>query len=204
MHAAVAVGGDPQAHAREHGRVLRQRRQIFVAHDRRRYVPGRIDRDELHRLGDLRRRGRGLADNDTGLPDLLAVVHHAQHVVRNVERDVSVTEIARRPAPALHIRDDGLDHVGAARRGNGVEAADGGVPDDAVGVHAVLLLVRLHRGSEGLVIAQAGLVACHLEPLAEQRDARVFRARPQRRAFRNAHDLRSLRQSDRAAPRAWP
>ncbi len=62
--------------------------------------------------------------------------------------------------------------------------------DHAVRVHLVGLLVGLHRGGERLVVAQAGRVARHVEPLAQQRNAGVFRAGPQRRPFRNAHDLR--------------
>ena len=111
VHAAVAVLRQPQAHPLQHGRILLQRRQIFVVDDRRRHVPGRIDGDELHRLRQFGRRLlAGLAGDDARGPGLRAVVHHPQREVRNVQHHVGVAELrlaelARQPAPALHVGD---------------------------------------------------------------------------------------------------
>ena len=108
VHAAVRPLLQLQAHALEHGRILLQRRQVFVVDDRRRHVPGRVDGDVLHRLREERRRRAGLADHHARLPDRRAVVVDAQREVRDVQHDMRLAEVARHPAPALHVGDDDL------------------------------------------------------------------------------------------------
>ena len=58
----------------------------------------------------------GLADHDARLPDLVAVVHDLEREVRDVQHDMRLAEVARHPAPALHIGEDGIDRVLAAAR----------------------------------------------------------------------------------------
>ena len=110
---AVVVVTDLQSDPRQRARIARQRRQIFVADDRRRHVPGRIDRDVFHRLGQQRRGVvAGLADDDLGRPHRLAVLHHLQRVVGDVDHHIGRADVVRHPAPAFHVGDDG---VGARR-----------------------------------------------------------------------------------------
>ena len=86
VHAAVAVVLDLEAHARQHGRILLQRRQIFVVHDRRRHVPGRVDGDVLHRLGQQRRRACPACRPRPGWSRAAApFLHHPQREVRDVD-----------------------------------------------------------------------------------------------------------------------
>ena len=66
VEAVHAVVLDPQPHAGEYGRVLRQGRQIFVVNDRRRHVPGRVDSDVFHLGTEHRRLHARLADDDAG------------------------------------------------------------------------------------------------------------------------------------------
>ena len=89
-----------------------KRRQIFVLDDRRRHVPGRIDGDELHLRADHRRRLARLAGHDLGVPVDLVVVPERQAIIRHVDDDMRIAEIARQPAPALHVDDDGVDRIG--------------------------------------------------------------------------------------------
>ena len=103
--------------------ILRQRRQIFIVHDRGRHVPGRIDRDVFHGLAQQRRLHAGLADHDPGGPDLGAVVHHLEREVRLVDEHMGVAEIARIPAPALHVGDDGVDLLVVAGSRSGARLA---------------------------------------------------------------------------------
>src|SRR5262249_3458613 len=82
------------------------------------------------RLAEQRRRHVRLADDDAGGPDLGAVVHHLEREVRQVDHDVSLAEVARIPAPALHIGDDEVDRLVARRTVElldrlGVEVAGG-------------------------------------------------------------------------------
>ena len=123
------VAVELQAHALQHGRILLQRRQIFAVDDRRRHVPGRIDRDELHGLGQQRRgMNAGLAGHDLGGPDLRAVLHHLERIIGDVENDIGVAdrgraEVARQPAPALHVDDHGVDLLVALRAVDGLDGA---------------------------------------------------------------------------------
>ena len=82
---AAAAVAYAQPHAGKHGGILRQRRQILVMYDGRRYVPGRIDGDEFHRFAQERRRHAGLADDDAGGPHLRALMHHLEREVRLID-----------------------------------------------------------------------------------------------------------------------
>src|SRR5690348_17892285 len=54
----------------------------------------------------------GLADDDPGFPIDLAVVEERQSVIGNVDDHVRIAEVARYPAPALHVHDDRVDRIG--------------------------------------------------------------------------------------------
>ena len=152
---AVRVLLDLQPDALHRLRVLLQRRQVFVLDDRRRHVPGRIDGDELHLCAEQRRRLARLADHDLGLPDQLAVVHDAQRVVRDVDHHVGLAEVARHPAPALHVGDDDVDGLLALRAVDGVERR---LRELAVGLDAVLLLELGDRVGQRLVVVGVAVV----------------------------------------------
>ena len=118
IHADLAVGGalHLQPLPLEDLRVARLvDRQELVVDDRLRHVPGRIERDELHRLGEQRRLMPRLADHGAGLPDLLAVVINADEKIRDVELDVCLAEVTRHPAPAFHGGENGVELFDAAR-----------------------------------------------------------------------------------------
>ena len=193
VHGAVRILIDFQADAVERLRILLQRRQIFVLDDRRRHVPGRIDGDELHlRRGHRRRLGR-LAGDDLGLPVQTALVEQAQRVVGHVDDDivvVVVAELARQPAPALHVDDDGVDRIGGRALGfrfaplSARTVCGAGI---AVDVEILLGLERLHRFDHSVVIERVVLVAGDVEALAQRDHALVLHAGAQNAAVRHVH-----------------
>ena len=169
----------PQAHALQHGRVLLQRRQIFVVDDRGRHVPGRIDGDELHRLRQQRRRlVARLAGDDAGGPDRRAVLHHLEREVRDVEDHIGVAErrraeLARQPAPALHVDDHVVDLAVALRA---VDRLDG--PRRRARRSALRSALRLelaHGGGDLRVVLGVVGVFGDAELRAQLRHARIFR-----------------------------
>ena len=46
---------------------------------------------------------------------MLVIAHDLERVVRDVDHHVGLAEIARQPAPALHVGDDALDLLGRLR-----------------------------------------------------------------------------------------
>ncbi len=177
VHRAVAVLLELEAHALKHGRVLLQRRQVFVVDDRRRHVPGRIDRDVLHRLREQRGRMRArLAGDDAGGPDLLAALHHLERVVGNVEDDIGIAqrrraEVARQPAPALHVDHHRVDLLVAL---GGVERLDRPVVEDAGRLHLGAALEFAHGFGDRRVVAGVAGVLGKAELGAQLRHARIF------------------------------
>ena len=80
--------------------------QQLLVDDRLRHVPGRVDDDELERVGEDRRRGFFLADDHFRAMRDRAAPHHGQLEFGNIDLDVILAKVARQPAPALHIGDD--------------------------------------------------------------------------------------------------
>ena len=171
VHAAIAIVDELEAHSFQRHRVALQHRHIFVVYDRRRHVPGRIDGDVFHRLAKQRRRHVRLADHDSGAPDLGVVVHHPQREVRQIDDHVGLAEIARIPAPALHIGDDGVDLLVARRT---IELLDGLRIEIAGDRQFVGALEFLHRLGELGVVSEVGGIPGQAELVAQQRNARVF------------------------------
>src|ERR1700736_1208695 len=91
----------------------------------------------------------GFADHDTRLPDRGAVIVDVQRVVRNVQDDMRLAEIARYPAPAFHVGDDDLV---VALLALAVERIDGRVGELAAGLEALVLLELGNRVGERLVV----------------------------------------------------
>ena len=174
VHAAVAIVDQLQAHALQHRRILLQRRQILAVDDRWRHVPGRVDGHILHRLGEQRGRLVDFADHDARGPDLGTVVHHLEREVRQIDHDMGVAEIARVPAPALHVGHDHVDRLVARRA---VELLDRLRIDIAGDRQLVGALEFLHRFRELGVVFEVGGIAGEAELLAQQRDARIFHRR---------------------------
>ena len=112
--AAADLGEDLVA--AERGGVGLDRRQHLLQRDRGRHVPGRVDDDVLDLVGEDRRLIGRLADDDAGGVDDLAVLVDVEGEIRNVDPDVEAAEIARHPAPALHVGEDRGDVVDRRRR----------------------------------------------------------------------------------------
>ena len=93
VDAAVAGAFKLQSHALQHGGILLQSRQILIVNDRWGHVPCRIDRDELHGLGQKRRRvNSGLPGDHLGGPDLRPVLHHLERIIGDVENDIGIPD----------------------------------------------------------------------------------------------------------------
>src|SRR5215475_6859964 len=91
-----------------------QGRQVFLLDDRRWHIPGRIDRDELHFGTEHRRRQIRFADHDFRVPVDLVVVVERECVIRDVDDNMRIAQVARCPAPALHIYYDEITWVSGA------------------------------------------------------------------------------------------
>ena len=184
-----------QADAIERLRVLLQRRQVFVLDDRGRHVPGRVDGDEFHLRADHRRRLARLSGHDLGVPVDLVVVVERQGVIRHVDDHVRIAEVARQPAPALHVDDDGVDRIGGRPVRDlllAVERAHGVGAEIAVDVDVGFGLERLHRVAHGVVIERIVLVAGDVEALAQRHHALILHADVQGLAFADMHKVRLL------------
>ena len=142
------------------------------------------------------------------------VLHHLQRIVGDVEDDIGVAdrrraELARQPAPTLHVDDHRVDLPVALRA---VDRLDGAVVQHAGGLELGAFLEFAHGvGDLGVVMGVVGVFG-DAELCAQLRHARIFRrnrrlllgAGPEckRRSF---CDHRSPgRRPGRAIPRAWP
>src|SRR3569623_67188 len=169
---AIAVARELQAHALKHGGVLLQRRQVLIVDDRWRHIPCWIDGDVLHRLRQERRGMRArLAGDDARGPDRRAVVHDAQRVVGNVEDDISIAEcgsaeIARRPAPALHV--DALD-VDLAVVLRPVQRSNCLLVETAGGLDVVRALELANGGGDGRVIVRVARILGEPQLITQRR-----------------------------------
>ena len=120
-------------------------------------------------------------------------MHQRKRVVRHVHHDISVfvvAELARQPAPALHVDEHGVDRIvrlAVYRVAAGVERGDGIGAGHAVGVEIGAGLERLDRFDHVVVIERVVLVARDVEPFAQRDHARVLHAGAQHAAFRHAH-----------------
>jgi hypothetical protein len=122
--------------------------------------------------------------------DLAAIVQR-QRIVRHVDDHVQIAEVARKPAPALHVDDDRVDLVlGRALPAFGlltVEHTHGIGAEHAIGADVGAELEGLHRLHDLLIVARIVLVAGNVEPLAQRDDAVVLHARAQDLALGDAH-----------------
>ena len=133
----------------------------------------------------------GLAAHDLGLPHLRAVLHHPQGEVGNVDHHVGVAEVARQPAPALHVGEDDVDVAVALRPVDRVDRRGGEL---AARRQMVALLEFLHRLGDGLVVGGVAGVAGDAEALAQQRHARILH-----RGLRHELEHRARRDARRPA-----
>ncbi len=109
------------------------------------------------------------ADHGAGLPDLRAVVVDAQMIVRDVEHDVGLAEVARHPAPPLHGGEHGVESPGAARR---IQRLDGRAVQLAGDLDVVGFLEFADRHGKGGVVVGIGL-GRQAKPLAHLRHAGI-------------------------------
>ena len=152
---------------------------------------------------DRGRLGR-LADHDLGFPVRASGPGtDAARYSGMLTHHVILAEIARHPAPAIHVGDDDVGRALALL--HAVHGAQRRRPRHAVAVQAGALLELLHRIDHGLVVFGRGLVALDLQALAQQRHARIVGVGLELLAVRNTDDLfrRSARRG-RAIRRAWP
>ena len=179
---AVDIGEHLVALAGHVARVAAHGRQHFLHRDRGRHVPARIDDNRFHRVGEDRGLVGDLADHGAGGVDDLAVLDDADAVFRDVRDDVELAEVARHPAPALHVGDD----LGRVRFAGAVDEGDRGVAGDAVGRQTLVGLEALHRLGERLVVDLGRLArGGQVEAGAQQRHARIGEADLHRLAFRH-------------------
>ena len=187
-HVDIAVGPTLhfEPHAIENIRVARIERQQFILNDRLRHVPGRIDKDGIHRCAEKRRRRLRFAGDNLGAPDQTVVAHHPEGVVRNIDHHIGLAEIARQPAPTFHIGDHAvdllsrLDQLRAVDGGERLAIDDAGRLDVGAGLHV------LDRVEQRLVIDEVVSVAFNAETLAQCRHTRILVARIDAMAVGNA------------------
>ncbi len=106
-----------------------------------------------------------------------------------------IAEVARQPAPALHVDDDGVDRIGGWPARDlllAVERAHGIGAEIAVDVDIGFGLERLHRIAHGVVIERTVLVAADAEALAQRHHALILHADVQGFAVADAHKVRLL------------
>src|SRR5882757_10003058 len=102
-----------------------------------------------------------LAGYHSGGPDLTTVLHHLERIVRNVENDIGVAdrgraELARQPAPALHVDDHGIDLPVALRA---IDGPDGLVVEHTGRLEFGALLELAHGlGDLGIVTGVVGIL----------------------------------------------
>ncbi len=113
----------------------------------------------------------GLSDHDLGVPDRRALVVDAQREVRNVQDHMRLAEVARHPAPALHV---GHDDLVVALLALAVERIERRVGELAVRRQALALLIGRDRVGERLVVEQIVLHGIEAEPHAQDRHALVL------------------------------
>jgi len=117
-----------------------------------------------------------LAGHHPGGPDRRAILHHPQRIVGNVENDVSVAqrrraELARQPAPALHVDDHAIDGAVALRA---VDRFHRAIVEHAGSFEIGAVLELAHRfGDLGIVMRIIGILG-NAELGAQLRHARIF------------------------------
>ncbi len=118
----------------------------------------------------------GLPGHHLGGPDLGAVLHHLECIIRDVEDDIGVAdrgraEVARQPAPALHVDDHGVDLPVALRA---VDRLDGPVVQHAGRLEFGAFLEFAHGlGDLGVVMGVVGVLG-DAELGAQLRHAGIF------------------------------
>ena len=163
--AALAVG---DGEAAQRARVAPEARQILLHHDGARHVPGRVDDEVLHHVGELGRLAPlcVLSDHGPRAEGLAALVHDGGREVREVDPDVARAAVEVEPALALH----GDEHLAEPLLGGHVERGQRRGAGDAVGLQPRALLERGHRADERLVVEgreRAGHEAHRREPVAQ-------------------------------------
>src|SRR5215831_15617063 len=190
MDRAVGVLRQLKADAVECLWIRLQGRQVFLLDDRRWHIPGRIDRDELHFGTEHRRRQIRFADHDFRVPVDLVVIVERERVIRDVDDNMRIAQVARCPAPALHIHDDHVSRVSCARTcfpAFTVEHADRVRPEIAVDIDVVFGLESLNRIVNRIVIERVLFVARDVETLAQCGYAGIFHPRTDDLAIRHVH-----------------
>src|SRR4029079_15726750 len=77
--------------------------------DRVRHVPIRVEHDLLHLVGEDRGLLVGFPGHDAGRVDRLAVLAHAQHEFRDIDRYIITPQIMGKPTLSLHVEQKRLD-----------------------------------------------------------------------------------------------
>ena len=97
-------------------------------------------------------------------------MQHLEREVGLVDLHTRFADVARVPAPALHVGDDGVD----AAVIRGIELLDRPRVEIAGRRQIVAALKFLHGFGELLIVAQIGRLAGNTEPLAQLRHAGIF------------------------------
>ena len=111
------------------------------------------------------------------------VVHDLEREVGNIDHHISVAEVARQPAPALHVGHHAIDGL------PGLRAVDGGerlVVDHAGRLDVGARLNVLDGVEQLTIVNEVVCLAGNAQPLAQQRHARVLVSRLDRRAVGDA------------------
>ena len=117
-----------------------------------------------------------LSGHHPGGPDRRTALHHPQRIVGYVENDIGVVErrraeLARQPAPALHVDDHGIDGAIVFRT---VDRLDGALVEHAGWFQIGAVLELAHRfGNLGIVTGVVGILG-DAELGAQLRHARIF------------------------------
>ena len=134
-----------------------------------------------------------LADHHSGGVHELAVSHHPNHELGDVDVDVELPEVMRQPAPALHVQQDQPRPRGACSLLMLlIEQAPRAWPHTSIRQHATGFLKALnggvHRSIEyGFLVA---ILDRNVETLAKKSHLLVVDAELERRAVRDAHQIR--------------
>ncbi|MEE7470041.1 hypothetical protein MOF8_26965 [Methylobacterium oryzae] len=171
--------------------------------DRGRDVPGRVDDRVFHRAREQGRARFRLADDDPRLVAHDAAPIGAEAVFRHVDQDVIRAQVARQPAPPLHVDDEFGLPAGRARRAAGIRQSQHRLDvQDAVAREPAAALELRHRVRDdrivllrltGAFVHRGGRTALEVEMRPQQRDAGVAHTDAKGRSGREAQRLHGRR-----------